>query len=315
MVWIPTILCLLILMIAGLGSVSASPQLPCEFYGNVTISGSPAPVGTEITAYVNGAKQGTITVKQPGQYGGTGTFDERLIVLSGENDFTGGAPMITFKIGDKVADQTVAYTPGTSTEMVMSSGGKPVTVPVPAATTAPVVPMQVQSVPTQPVTIQTPVIPTVTTTVAPVKTPVSSPVVPVVTSSPVQAPVSAPVIPVVTATPVITAIPMTQGPSMMSVSTSNQTNSSQSAVSQPTNKTISVQTTLAPVVQTPVVPVITASPVGTVKSVSVNQTPLITPVQTPAMNQTNQSNVNKTPAMISNSTAAVSFPSGQMVTK
>ncbi|PKL59710.1 MAG: hypothetical protein CVV33_06430, partial [Methanomicrobiales archaeon HGW-Methanomicrobiales-4] len=123
MVWIPALFGLVIMVSLSISVVSASPQLPCEFYGAVTISGTPAPVGTVVTAYVNSVKQGTIIVKEPGKYGGVGTFDERLIVLAGENDFTGGAPMITFKIGDQTADLTSPYTPGMSTELALSSGG------------------------------------------------------------------------------------------------------------------------------------------------------------------------------------------------
>lgn len=295
MVWIPAILSLLILMIASIATVSASPQLPCEFYGAVSISGSPAPVGTEITAYVNGVKQGSITVKEPGRYGGTGTFDERLIVLSGENDFTGGAPMITFKIGDKVADQTATYTPGTSTEMAMTSGGTPVVVPVPVATSSPVVPMQVQSAATPIATVVPPV-----------------PVVPVATSAPVallQVSASSPVVPVVTASPV------TQGsPSLMSVA--SVANGTQTVTSQPTlnqTNTGAVQTPV-PVVQVPVIPVVTASPVIIAVTSSPNQTPVVTPVQTRAVNQTNQTNVSA-PAPSPNVTSAVAFPSGQTITK
>jgi len=83
-------LCIPAFIIAGVciavcGLVSAaSPQLPCEFYGTVTVMGSPAPAGTLITAYVNGTNQGSITVTEPGKFGGMGTFDERLIVMTGE---------------------------------------------------------------------------------------------------------------------------------------------------------------------------------------------------------------------------------------
>jgi hypothetical protein len=142
MVWIPAAVGLVILVSLSGSGVSASPQLPCEFYGTVTISGSPAPAGTVIDAYVNSMKQGSITVKEPGKYGNVGTFDERLIVLAGENDFTGGAPGITFKIGEKTADQTYPYTPGTSTELALSSGGGAgAGQSVPNGTTGPYVPV------------------------------------------------------------------------------------------------------------------------------------------------------------------------------
>jgi len=113
--------------IAVCGLVSAaSPQLPCEFYGTATIQGSPAPVGTVITAYVNGTPHGKITVTEAGKFGGIGTFDERLIVMAGENDFANGVPVITFRINEQNADQTAPYQPGASTQLNLTVGSQAV---------------------------------------------------------------------------------------------------------------------------------------------------------------------------------------------
>ena len=153
MVWIPAALGLAILAILSTGMVAASPQLPCEFYGTVSINGADAPAGTVITAYVNSVEQGKIVVKEPGKYGGTGTFDERLIVLSGENDFSGGTPVITFRIGETVADQDAEYAPGMSSELALTTGGhvasaaQAATAPAPEPVAAAAVP----AVPTPPV--------------------------------------------------------------------------------------------------------------------------------------------------------------------
>ena len=132
-IWMP------VLIIAGIciavcGVVSAaSPQLPCEFYGAASVQGTPAGVGTVITAYVNGIPQGRITVTETGMFGGTGTFDERLIVMAGENDFADGVPTITFRINEQNADQTAPYQPGASTQLNLSVGGQTaVTAPVEA---------------------------------------------------------------------------------------------------------------------------------------------------------------------------------------
>ncbi len=108
-------------------ALAASPQLPCEFYGTVVIQGSPAPVGTVITAFVNGTAQGKITVTDAGKFGGIGTFDERLIVMAGENDFANGVPMITFRINEQSADQSVPYQPGASTQINLTVGSVPQT--------------------------------------------------------------------------------------------------------------------------------------------------------------------------------------------
>ena len=115
--------------IAVCGLVSAaSPQLPCEFYGTVTVQGTPAPAGTMITAYIKDTPRGTITMSEPGKFGGTGTFDERLIVMSAENDFVDGVPTITFRVNNQTAEQTASYHPGQSTILNLTVGGDKVIV-------------------------------------------------------------------------------------------------------------------------------------------------------------------------------------------
>jgi hypothetical protein len=318
----------------------------------VTISGSPAPAGTEIAAYVNNVKQGSIKVKETGVYGGVGTFDERLIVLSGENDFSDGAPMIVFKIGDKVADQSTQYTPGTSTELALTTGGTPVVVTPAPATEQPVTAMQAEAVlaPPAPVTplitpapasgdvqamavqtmpnqtiLQAPVIPIPTAAPsAPVQA-VSVPVVPVATAAPAAqvpsipvvpptqpVPVQTPVAPVV---PVVTAAPVPQATaSMMSVPT--QTGTTGVTPGNQTPQSVVPNQTITPVVTPviPVVPAMTAVPSPTPVPV-VNGTPqaVIPTNQTPAV-QANVSNstLNQTPAP---ATVTVSFPSGQTITQ
>ena len=53
-----------------------------------------------------------------------GTFDERLIVMTGENDFANGAPSITFKVNGQNADQTAAYQPGASSAINLTVSGQ-----------------------------------------------------------------------------------------------------------------------------------------------------------------------------------------------
>lgn len=125
-IWMP-VLFIAGICIATCGVVfAASPQLPCEFYGTVSMQGTPAGIGTVITAYVNGVPQGRITVTEEGKFGGLGTFDERLIVMAGENDFADGVPTITFKINEQTADQSLPYQPGASTQLNLSAGGQAV---------------------------------------------------------------------------------------------------------------------------------------------------------------------------------------------
>lgn len=126
--WIPAIIAAgVCIAVCGLVS-AASPQLPCEFYGTVTLQGSPAPAGTMITAYIKDTPRGTITMSEPGTFGGTGTFDERLIVMSAENDFVDGVPTITFRVNNQTAEQTASYHPGQSTILNLTVGGDKVIV-------------------------------------------------------------------------------------------------------------------------------------------------------------------------------------------
>ncbi|PWR72979.1 hypothetical protein DK846_05735 [Methanospirillum lacunae] len=326
--WIMVISGLVILMAFCIVPTSASPQLPCEFYGSATNGGTPVAVGTEITAYVNGVKQGSIKVKEAGKYGGTGTFDERLIVLSGENDFSGGAPMITFKIGDTVADQSVQYTPGTSSEMALTSGGTPVVIKTPGGSpsqgSSPVTPMQAQStVPsttTAPAGTTAPVsmmqagstgTPASVQTVAPVITAAPTSSVPASSGSPTimsipttgnsSSPVVLPVAtsaptnkttiltaPVLTTIPTV-SVPVSSSPSILSVS-APVNNTSATSIQKTGNQTVSPVTSTAPVV-----PVKTAAPVVTTVG--------------------NLTNVTKNATVPSNLTSTVSFPSGQTITK
>lgn len=150
-IWIPALLAAgVCIAICGLVS-AASPQLPCEFYGTAIMQGTPVPVGTVITAYVNGTPQGSITVTETGKFGGLGTFDERLIVMAGENDFANGVPKITFKMNDKSSDQTAPYQPGASTQLNLTVGGQAaVSAPVSQGNNSTQTPVIVAQVPATP---------------------------------------------------------------------------------------------------------------------------------------------------------------------
>nr|WP_319540371.1 hypothetical protein [uncultured Methanospirillum sp.] len=344
---------IIILMTFCIAPGSASPQLPCEFYGTATNGGTPVAVGTEITAYVNGVKQGSIRIKETGKYGGTGTFDERLIVLSGENDFSGGAPMITFKIGDTVTDQSVQYTPGTSAEMALTTGGSPVVVkpgagsqpssqtptvitpmqaqpvtpatssavPVQAAapvvTTAPVSMMQAASVPSSPVQAA-PVITAVPTAAVP-----ASSGSPTILSISTQVPVnisSATAVPAVTMVPVNATSVKTVAPVMTTAPTAVPTASGSASILSvstqvPVNNTstTSVQKTEN---QTSV-PVVTSAPVVPVKTAA--PVAVVTPANSNQTNVTANSSSStsnlSTSSAPATTTTTVSFPSGQTINK
>ncbi|MFC1786715.1 hypothetical protein ACFLY8_01595 [Halobacteriota archaeon] len=63
-----------------------APILPCTFYGNVTIDGKPALVGTEILAKIDNKNRGNITVIEEGRYGVASGFGSKLVVIGTAED-------------------------------------------------------------------------------------------------------------------------------------------------------------------------------------------------------------------------------------
>jgi hypothetical protein len=104
---------------AGSTSASGVPQLPEAYYGTVAINGIPAPSGTEIIAMISGTEKGRFTTTTVGIYGGSGTFDPKLIVAGDEFDVGG---TVTFRIDGIPAYRTDTYNCGTSTNLYLSTG-------------------------------------------------------------------------------------------------------------------------------------------------------------------------------------------------
>ena len=110
-------ICLILIGCALLCAIPAVaiPQLPSEFYGTITIDGAPAPVGTVITAEINGQVKGNITITTAGKYGGPGSFDDRLVVTGEDSDVS---QLITFSANGRTASQTRTYSPGSAVEQL-----------------------------------------------------------------------------------------------------------------------------------------------------------------------------------------------------
>ncbi len=104
----------LLLTLALVGGVQAIPPLPYEFFGTITIDGTPAPVGTEVIAKINGTVVGNITTTAKGLYGGENTFDQRLVVNGNEEQLES---YVTFYVGDRQADQKVKLLAGESQKL------------------------------------------------------------------------------------------------------------------------------------------------------------------------------------------------------
>ena len=95
--------------VAGAQGEGGAPILPCAFYGNVTIDGKPAPVGTEITAKIDDRTCGNITVAEVGKYGGPGGFDPKLVVVGSAADEN---KIISFYVDGDKAEETALWTSG-----------------------------------------------------------------------------------------------------------------------------------------------------------------------------------------------------------
>jgi len=117
LVLIAVLVCLLGIVLPA-SSVAADITHPEEFYGDITVNGAAAAVGTVIVAKISDVDRGTFTTTEVGKYGGSGTFDLRLVV-SGEESNTGKT--ITFWVNGSQADQTAIYEPGESEELNLTA--------------------------------------------------------------------------------------------------------------------------------------------------------------------------------------------------
>ncbi|MFA7199198.1 MAG: hypothetical protein WC093_07885, partial [Methanoculleus sp.] len=128
--------CAVLILILGLVAVAAgagdpAPVLPHVFYGGVTIAGSPAPVGTEITARIGGIECGSIQIVDAGQYG---SHDESLgnrLVVAATADQAREA--IAFFVNGVAAQETANFTSGAVTALDLSAAAGEST-PTPTST-------------------------------------------------------------------------------------------------------------------------------------------------------------------------------------
>ena len=93
--------------VAGAQGEGGAPVLPCAFYGNVTIDGKPAPIGTEIRAKMDNKTCGNITVQEEGKYGKAA--GEKLVVVGSAADEN---KIISFYVDGDKAEETALWTSG-----------------------------------------------------------------------------------------------------------------------------------------------------------------------------------------------------------
>jgi len=79
------------------------PSPPASYYGTVTVAGEPAPAGVVVSAAVNGTVRASLTTDADGSFGGSGAFDEKLVVNGSAGD------TVTFRVaGEPVRNVTWA---------------------------------------------------------------------------------------------------------------------------------------------------------------------------------------------------------------
>ncbi|MEN6342771.1 MAG: dockerin type I domain-containing protein [Methanospirillum sp.] len=111
---------LMALLCLCIGIASAVPPLPSEYHGSVTIGGAPAPANTVVRAVIDGEVKGELVVSNAGAYGGTGTFDPRLVISGDEDDL---GKTIAFTVNGATAAQTATFSSGQAATLDLSVAG------------------------------------------------------------------------------------------------------------------------------------------------------------------------------------------------
>ena len=114
-------LILLLGLVAGAAAGGGVPTLPHCFSGNVTIGGSPAPIGTVITAVIGGTEYGSIQTTEVGKYGDPGQSIGKRLLVTATADQSGET--ITFLVNGVTAKETAVFEVGGGTVLDLSVPG------------------------------------------------------------------------------------------------------------------------------------------------------------------------------------------------
>jgi len=104
-----------------LSTAYAVPGIPHQFYGNVTVNGSPAE-GATVTAKISGTEVAS-TVSKSGTYGSNYGSNANLFFITDPNGSNSGKKIEFFLNGNKVAEYTFAN--GGYTQLDLSFGAAP----------------------------------------------------------------------------------------------------------------------------------------------------------------------------------------------
>jgi hypothetical protein len=103
-----------LLLISAAAVLAGPPPLPSSFYGAVKVNGANVPVGTIVSAWINGVKYVETTVLL---YAGDTVYS---LNVPGDDPETPGieggvsGDIVVFHIGDQVTDQTGFWQSGTN---------------------------------------------------------------------------------------------------------------------------------------------------------------------------------------------------------
>lgn len=96
------------------------PPVPAAYYGEVTLGDHGAPVGTTITAEIDGEQRGSITVEERGQYGESGLEGDKLSVSGTSEDE--GKEVSFFAEGTELQpDPAVTWDSGATEEVALTA--------------------------------------------------------------------------------------------------------------------------------------------------------------------------------------------------
>ncbi len=128
--------CAVLILILGLvasaaGAGDTLPVFPHVFYGGVTITGSPAPAGTVITATIGGVECGSVQTVDAGRYGGSDRNIVGRLAVMATSDQAGAT--ITFYVNGVAAQETATFTSGAVTALNLSAAAGEST-PTPTST-------------------------------------------------------------------------------------------------------------------------------------------------------------------------------------
>lgn len=106
--------------------INAQPAPPTRFYGNLTIDGTPAPAGTNVTAVINGKDCMTNATQQIGLYTVDAPHTAQVAGCAQEGDW------VLFRVGSRYAAQFDRFAAGTFKQLhlTVSGAGQAPTLPV-----------------------------------------------------------------------------------------------------------------------------------------------------------------------------------------